>query len=228
MGSIILARHATTAASASGANLGQASDPTLTGAGQQLARRLGHAIVLEIGALPHDQLRLLSSPARRCVTTAGAIQAALAGDGASLTLEVEAGLRELDYGAWEGLNRDECRRRDPQLRAAWEADPYVTAAPGGESGHDVAARSFPILEDVEGWLAAGASRVAIVVSHNHVLRLRLAALLAMPLADYRRRLRIEPGSYSILTFGTGMDGASVRRIAAMPPDGRSEAGTYNA
>lgn len=220
MGSIFLVRHATTAASASGKNLGQASDPALTGDGQQLATRLGRAIVLELAALPHDALRLISSPARRCQATAAAIAGALEnGNAGRVTTSVEDGLRELGYGAWEGLTPDECRRRDPERRAAWEADPYATRAPGGESGQDVAARSFPILQGVEDWLTAGASRAAVVVSHNHVVRLRLAALLDIPLRDYRRRLSIEPGSYSILTFGAGMDGPSVRRIVAMPPDG---------
>jgi probable phosphoglycerate mutase len=220
MGSIVLVRHATTAASASGTNLGQASDPALTGAGERLATRLGRAIVAELAALPHDELRLISSPAQRCLATATAIAGALAAGGLGrVTMRVDEGLRELDYGAWEGLTPADCRRRDPERRAAWEADPHATSAPGGESGLDVAARAFPVLERVEAWLAAGAARVAVVVSHNHVVRLRLAAVLDVPLRDYRRRLSVEPGSYSILTFAGGMDGPSVRRIAALPPDG---------
>jgi broad specificity phosphatase PhoE len=219
MGSIFLVRHATTAASASGTNLGQASDPALTGVGQRLATRLGNAILLELAALPHEELRLISSPAQRCLTTAAAIaDVVAAGGGGHMTASVEDGLRELDYGAWEGLTPEECRRRDPERRAAWEADPYAIAAPGGESGQDVAARAFPILEGVESWLAAGVARAAIAISHNHVVRLRLAALLDVPLRDYRRRLSVQPGSYAILTFTTGTDWPSVRRIAAMPPD----------
>jgi broad specificity phosphatase PhoE len=220
MGSIFLVRHATTAASASGANLGQASDPGLTGVGQQLASRLGRAILLELAALPHEEMRLISSPAQRCLTTAAAIAEALApAGGGRVTTAVEDGLRELDYGAWDGLTPEECRRRDPELRAAWEADPHATAAPGGESGQDVADRAFPILEGLESWLGAGAARAAIVVSHNHVVRLRMAALLDIPLRDYRRRLSVQPGSYSVLTFTSGEEGPSVLRIAALPPDG---------
>jgi broad specificity phosphatase PhoE len=220
MGSIFLVRHATTAASESGANLGQASDPNLTDGGQRLAMRLGRAIALELAALPHDELRLISSPARRCLTTADAIGQALRdGRGAALTPSVEDGLRELNYGSWEGLSPEACRRRDPERRAAWEADPYATAAPGGESGHDVAERAFPVLEGIEAWLAAAPSRAAVVVSHNHVVRLRLAALLGIPLPDYRRRLRVEPGSYSVVTFAAGTDGPSVRRVATMPSGG---------
>jgi probable phosphoglycerate mutase len=231
MGSMVLVRHATTRASQAGANLGQALDLPLTAEGRALAERLGEAIRVELSALSASQARLISSPARRCLDTAEAILHALP---AEMRLEVEPapGLREIDYGAWEGLTAEECRRRDPELRAAWEADPFTTAAPGGESGRDVAARAFPVLEPIEEWLAQDRTRAAIVVAHNHVLRLRLAALIHIPLADYRRRLVLEPGSYSIVTFGA--EWRTIRRIGVLPSPrpagerGIEMGGTYNA
>jgi probable phosphoglycerate mutase len=232
MGSIVLVRHATTAASQTGANLGQARDLPLTPDGRRLAERLGGTISLELAALGHGQVRVISSPARRCVETAEAIVRRLAADPPP-AIEREADLREIDYGAWEGLTAEESQARDPVLRAAWEADPLSTAAPGGESGSDVAARAFPVLQQIEDWLAQDRSRAAVAVAHNHVLRLRLAALIGIPLVDYRRRLMLEPGSYSIVTFGSG--GRTIRRVGAMPPldrpggwPGREQGGTYNA
>ena len=232
MGSVVLVRHATTAASAAGANLGQARDLNLTDEGRELAARLGRAIAQELTALGHAELRLVSSPARRCLDTAAAIRQALAA-GPRWRIQQEKGLREIDYGAWEGLTAEECRRRDPELRAAWEADPFTTAAPGGESGEDVAARAFPVLQGIETWLAEDRSRAAVVVAHNHVLRLRLAALIGIPLADYRRRLVLDPGSYSIVTFGPGR--RTIRCIGTLPPTawqggqkGLELGGTYNA
>lgn len=214
MGSIFLVRHATTAASEAGTNLGQSSDPDLTDAGRQLAARLARAITLELTALPHAELRLVSSPAQRCRMTAAAIGEALGDPGAPLELTVDDSLREIDYGAWEGLTPEQCLARDPDLRRAWDADPYATRAPGGESGGDVAARAFPALQRIEDWLAEERSRATVVVSHNHVLRLRLAALLGLPLPEYRRRLSIQPGSYSIVTLGAATP--AIRRIGAMP------------
>src|SRR5687767_15014910 len=195
MGSVFLVRHATTRASASGTNLGQADDAALTADGDRLAAWVGAAIALELEALVTGEIRLVSSPARRCLATAEAIARAVAPASDSLPIATEAGLRELDYGAWEGLTAEECRRRDPDLRAAWETNPVRVRAPGGESGADVAARAFPVLEGIETWLAADRERAAVVVSHNHVIRLRLAAILGFPLSDYRRRLQIDPGSY---------------------------------
>jgi broad specificity phosphatase PhoE len=224
MGSVFLVRHATTAASAAGTNLGQADDAPLLPDGESLAGRLGAAIALELAAMPDGEIHVVSSPARRCRATAEAIAAAIGLD-AQVPVQVEEGLRELDYGSWEGLTAEECRRRDPVLRAAWEADPYAVQAPGGESGADVAARAFPVLEAIEGWLVAVGDRVAIVVSHNHVIRLRLAAVLGIPLPDYRRRLSIEPGSYSVVTFASKPRQTTVRRIGTLPPPRAASGGS---
>ena len=216
MGSIVLVRHATTSASQAGTNLGQRRDPGLTADGLLLAERLGRAITLELAELDQTELRLISSPARRCLETADGILMALPSS-ARPEVQVEAGLREIDYGTWEGLSEEECRRRDPERRAAWEADPFATAAPGGESGGDVAARAFPVLQTIQDWLAADRSSAAVVVSHNHVLRLRLAALIGFAMADYRRRLVVEPGSYSIVTIASAR--RTIRRVGVLPPAG---------
>src|SRR5688500_19572838 len=97
MGTLILVRHSTTAASAAGRNLGQRSDPPLAAEGVELADRLGATLVLELAELPHDELRILSSPASRCRQTAGAIARAMGI--ASDAIEVADGLLEIDYGA---------------------------------------------------------------------------------------------------------------------------------
>lgn len=207
MGSLILVRHATTTASASGRNLGQASDPPLADAGFDLAAAAGRALAAELAELPHDEVRLLSSPALRCRQTMEPIADALGLDPTGT--ELEPGLLEIDYGAWDGLTAEESRDRDPQLRERWELDPYLTACPDGESGRDVATRAASVLDPVDAWLAADRARCAIAVAHNHVNRVRLCQLLGWPMRDYRRRLSAEPGGYSMVTFGA--DSPVIRR-----------------
>lgn len=210
MGSLFLVRHATTAASASGRNLGQRQDMPLSPAGERLAGRLAVALLAELAELPHDELRLVTSPARRCRSTLAPIAAALGRDPAEA--EVAHGLLEIDYGDWDGLTAEEARARDPDLRAAWEADPYTTACPGGESGADVAARAIPVIGELRAWLSADRARCAIAVAHNHVNRVVLTDLLGWPMRDYRRRLSQDPAGYSLVGFGA--DGVVVRRINA--------------
>lgn len=212
MGSLVLVRHAITAASAAGRNLGQREDPPLSDAGLELADRLGVAIAAELSELPHDELRVITSPALRCRQTAVAIGRSLGT--ASEALEVEAGLLEIDYGSWDGLTADEARERDPELRAAWEADPFATRCPDGESGSDVAGRAFAVLEPIEAWLADDRARCAVVVAHNHVNRLRLCALFGWPMREYRERLMQDPGGYSLIGFGG--EAPVVRRVNAAP------------
>jgi probable phosphoglycerate mutase len=212
MGSLILVRHSITKASASGRNLGQRTDPPLADAGVALAGRLGDTLARELSELPHDELRLLTSPALRCRQTAEAIAAGLGlAPGA---MEVERGLLEIDYGAWDGLTPDECRARDPELRAAWEADPHATRCPDGESGADVAARAATVLDPLEGWLAGDRARCAVVVAHNHVNRVRLCALFGWPMREYRERVTQDPAGYSLITFGGPVP--TVRRVNAAP------------
>ncbi len=210
MGTLILVRHATTAASASGRNLGQRTDPPLADEGRDLAMRLGVTLVAELTELPHDNMRLLSSPARRCRQTAEAIGNAV---GVALAdIELADGLLELNYGAWDGLTGLEARAADPERRAAWEADPWSTRCPDGESGEDVARRAFAVLDPVEAWLAADRARCAIVVAHNHVNRLRLCALFGWPMREYRNRLAQDPGGYSLVSFGS--EAPVIRRVNA--------------
>ncbi len=211
MGHLLLVRHSTTNASASGRNLGQGSDPSLSSAGAALATRLGVSLRDELAELPVAELRLVASSAHRCLETAAAVARALPGDA---ELEVDPRLLEIDYGAWEGLTADECWARDPDVRAAWETDPFSTHTPDGESGADVAARAFPALDELQEWLAEDRARAAIVVAHNHVNRLRITSILGWPMASYRRRVSQDPAGYSIIGFGGLLP--VVRRLNALP------------
>jgi broad specificity phosphatase PhoE len=212
MGNLVLVRHSITEASASGRNLGRRDDPPLTRDGVRLANRLGRAIAAELSELAHDEVRLVSSPAQRCRQTAAAIARRLGADPPGI--EVADQLIEIDYGDWEGLSPDECRRRDPEVRAAWERDPFTTRCPGGESGSDVAGRIATVLDPLEEWLTADHARIAVVVAHNHVNRIRLCALFGWPMRQYRDRIAQQPGGYSIVGLGAGRP--VVRRLNAAP------------
>ncbi len=211
MGTLILARHATTEASAAGRNLGQRTDPPLAAAGLALASRLGATLRAELDELPHDDLRLLTSPARRCRQTAAAVAEEV---GVTDPVEVHDGLLEIDYGAWDGLTADECRARDPELRVAWEADPFVTRCPDGESGQDVLRRASAVLDPLEAWLTADRARCAIVIAHNHVNRVRLCSMFGWPMREYRDRLSQDPAGYSMIGLASGTP--VVRRMNAAP------------
>ncbi len=96
--------------------------------------------------------RIVSSPARRCIALAAAMDPGFTTD---------ARLLELDFGAWEGLAWDAVPRA---ALDAWAADPWGFAPPGGESGHALLAR-------VRGFWAEAKHRPLVIVSHGGPLRL---------------------------------------------------------
>ena len=95
-------------------------DTPLTPAGRLQIRRL-RARFRRLGA---DVI--FTSDLRRCRETA-----ALLAPGQPV--QATARLRELDFGAWDGLTAEGCRRRDPVRFARWMRDPASTRPPGGES-----------------------------------------------------------------------------------------------
>jgi alpha-ribazole phosphatase len=123
------------------------------------------AVIARIAAdlAPGGISRVWTSPARRCRALADAIATVRA-----VPLTVDARLRELDFGDWEGRPWDAVARAELD---SWAAAPLTFAPPGGETGTALIAR----VRDFEAEIRAGLQDCA-VVSHGGPLNV-LAALL---------------------------------------------------
>ena len=88
-------------------------------------------------------------------------------------------LREVDFGDWEGLTKDEIQLRDPVLYDAWQSHESDFAYPGGEARPDFRARVRRGVEKIAG---SGATE-ALVVCHKGVIRLAVEELRDEPLPD---------------------------------------------
>jgi broad specificity phosphatase PhoE len=86
---------------------------------------------------------------------------------------VEPDLREMSFGAWEGLGGGEL---PPSDAAAWRLTPHLVTPPGGESLGAVAARVRATLDRL---IAAHAGESAIVVTHAVVVRLIVLSALGL-------------------------------------------------
>ncbi|MEU6742262.1 bifunctional RNase H/acid phosphatase [Streptosporangium sandarakinum] len=173
--SLLLLRHGETPFSAERRFSG-VGDPELTSAGIAQAE----AAAARLSRPPYGIQAVVSSPLKRARVTAEIVAAML-----GLEVEVEEGLREVDFGDWEGHTFTEIQRRWPDELAAWLADPSA-APPGGES-FEVAARRVQetgdrLVERYEG-------RTVLAVSHVTPIKtlLRLA-LEAPPSTLYRMHL----------------------------------------
>jgi len=155
-------RHGQVAAPHQGCLYG-ASDVPLSEEGRQASIELA----ARLSADPPDAV--WSSPLQRAAFLAQHLSA-LSG----ARLQLHAGLRELDRGAWTGLHKDELERRQPGALAACVADPEGHAAPGGERESELCARVWAALDELA---VREDGRRVVVVAHAHVLRATLRRLL---------------------------------------------------
>jgi len=192
---LYLARHGST--SWTGARYCGRSDPPLDARGRSQASALADALARE-----HlDQPRVVSSTAERCHETGMVIAGRL---GAELTLDER--LREVDFGAAEGLTFDELDRRFPPIARALLAGETCLDWPGGERAADLARRAGDAWSDL---VRAHATDV-VVVAHAWVLR----ALLEVALR--------EGDLNAVPTIGCGM----AALLEWRPPSGRWRAAGF--
>ena len=143
--------------------------------------------------LKDEQLdAIYASPLARTMETAQILAAPH-----GLTPILEPGLREIDYGHWEGLTRAEVERNHAEEYAIWQEDPFTIAPAGGESGVNVLNRVLPIFRRI---VETHRHRAALVVSHKGTNRLLVSSLLGFDMRGYRDRLDQSPAALTILDF----------------------------
>lgn len=155
---LILVRHGETAGSSS-TRLHGSSDVPLSEQGRDQARELARALLRE----PLDLV--VASPLRRAYEAAWIV-----GRGARVRLEPD--FREIHFGRWEGLTKEEIKARDPIFYEDWQNGAPGFEYPGGE-----ARAAFE--ERVERGLArllAEPARNVLVVTHKGVIRTILQRL----------------------------------------------------
>ena len=106
-------------------------------------------------------------------------------------------LREIDHGVWEGMVHKKVEKKFAAQYAAWTADPFTTAPPGGESGLHVLARALPALHQI---VADHPGQTVLVVSHKATNRLLLCSVLGIDPREYRDRLAQDLACLNVLDF----------------------------
>ncbi|TXS02828.1 bifunctional RNase H/acid phosphatase [Streptomyces sp. col6] len=195
---LVLLRHGETALTPQKRFSGSGgTDPELSAAGRDQAARAAGAFAA-LGTVQE----IVSSPLRRCRETAGAVAARL-----GLEVRIEDGLRETDFGAWEGLTFGEVKERYAADLDAWLASPDAAPTGGGESFAEVA-RRVAVARD--GLITRYAGRTVLVVTHvTPIKTLVRLALGAPPEALFRMELSAASVS-SVAYYADG--NASVRLL----------------
>ncbi|MYT30766.1 bifunctional RNase H/acid phosphatase [Streptomyces sp. MspMP-M5] len=173
------------------------TDPELSAAG----RRQAEATAAALAARGTVQA-VVSSPLRRCQETAGTIAARL-----GLDVRVEDGLRETDFGAWEGLTFAEVRERHPDDLDAWLRSAKAAPTGGGESFAAVARRVAVTRDKL---IARYAGRTVLLVTHVTPIKTLVRLALGAP-PESLFRMELSAASLSAVAYYA--DGnASVRLL----------------
>lgn len=160
-------------------------DIELSRRGIEQARRLGEYLAGE------RVLAIYSSPLKRAAMTAEAI-AGYHG----LRVRIAPELMDLDFGEWQGLPREEVRRRYRELYEKWLKTPHLVRMPGGESLEDVRGRAVKLIDEVTAEFGGAEGAVALV-SHRVVNKVLICALLGL---DNSRFWNIRIDTCGITTF----------------------------
>jgi broad specificity phosphatase PhoE len=112
----------------------------------------------------------------------------------------EAGLVEIDFGAFEGKTPVEMELEMADLWRDWRADPAATRAGGtGETGAEATNRIAAAIEAIR---LRHPGQTILIVGHNSINRLWIADFLGMPVKNYQRLTQANTG-ITIVDLGDG-------------------------
>ncbi|WP_030859401.1 bifunctional RNase H/acid phosphatase [Streptomyces sp. NRRL S-37] len=162
------------------------SDPSLSSAGREQAEKAA-----EFLARRGTVQAVVASPLARTRETAGIVAARL-----GLDVAVEDGLRETDFGAWEGLTFGEVRERHPDDLNAWLSSPDAEPTGGGESFAATAARVAATRDRLT---AEYRGRTVLLVTHVTPIKTLVRLALGAP-PESLFRMELSAASLSAVAY----------------------------
>ncbi|HSM80712.1 MAG TPA: histidine phosphatase family protein [Nodosilinea sp.] len=183
---LYLLRHGETEYSKTGGFCGEL-DPELTAEGLAMAE----AFAERYKTLPWQAV--FASPMKRTIATAMPLSQA-----AGVNVQLRNGLKEINYGQWEGLTADYVREHFSDDYLQWLTEPAWNPPTGGESSVQIASRASLVMAEIEENFTDGN---VLVVSHKATIRIILCSLLGMDVGRYRNRIELPVASLSLVRFG---------------------------
>ncbi|MFE0464787.1 bifunctional RNase H/acid phosphatase [Kitasatospora sp. NPDC058965] len=184
---LVLLRHGETALTPQKRFSGSTgSDPELSEKGRWQAERAAEAL-----AARGTVQAVVCSPMLRTRQTAEAAALRL-----GLEVRVESGLREVDFGDWEGLTFGEVQERHPADLDAWLASSKARPTGSTESFASLAQRVAVARDKV---LARYAGRTVLVVSHVSPIKTLVRLALGAP-PDSMYRMELAAASFCAVQY----------------------------
>jgi probable phosphoglycerate mutase len=161
------------------------TDIGLSALGHEQSRRLARRLAREpIQALYSSDLQRAAQSATPLAEMLG------------LPLRTTPLLREVGFGAWEGLTISEVEAGWPDEYAAWREDSVGYRPPDGERIEELQQRSLAAVAEI---LTAHPGESVAIFAHGGSVKSILCSLMGFPLSIWRR-LRVDNTSISRLLF----------------------------
>ncbi|HEY9804667.1 MAG TPA: histidine phosphatase family protein [Leptolyngbyaceae cyanobacterium] len=182
---LYLLRHGQTECSRNNAFCGSI-DSELTPEGVQMAKAFASSYSSILWTA------IFSSPMQRTIDTAKPLCEAV-----GIKPELRDGLKEINYGKWEGKTPQQINVEYHDDYIRWSADPAWYAPTGGEMAITIASRAMGVIEEIKQLYISGN---VLVVSHKATIRIILCSLLGIDVGRFRYRLDCPVGSVSHVEF----------------------------
>ncbi len=114
----------------------------------------------------------LCSPLKRCIETIGRIP--------SPEIEIHSDLREVDFGAWEGMTFEQVRQADPAALSRWASFDEEFAFPRGERLGDF----FSRVRRMANLIASRPEQTILAVTHAGIIRAMICHFLGLHPRQY--------------------------------------------
>lgn len=157
----------------------------------------------------HGATALYSSDLLRAYETAQII-----GRQTGLRVIQKPGLREMDFGAWQGLTRAQILERDPEIYAARRERPYDVPPPGGETWRRFYQRALQALHDI---LQATDAQRLIVSTHSGVCTVFGLEALGLGYTGQRTFGNANCAIHTLVIQATGWQAVTLNDTAHLDP-----------
>ncbi|MUG96920.1 histidine phosphatase family protein [Scytonema sp. UIC 10036] len=184
---LYLLRHGETVYSRTGGYCG-VTDPELTPEGTLMAKSFAEVYC----NIPWNAVYV--SPMKRTIATAKPLC-----DAIGMEMQLRDGLREINYGEWEGKTADYVKEHFADDYVRWLTEPAWNPPTGGETSVQIASRASLVISEIEEKYPTGN---VLVVSHKATIRIILCSLLGIDLGRYRDRINALAASVSVVKFDT--------------------------
>jgi broad specificity phosphatase PhoE len=109
------------------------------------------------------------------------------------------GLIDIDFGQWQGVSREEVKKRYGELYRQWKENPHLVRFPEGESLEEVRERA---LEAIHETVRHHATEILVMVSHRVVNKIVICGLLGLDNSHFWE-IGQDTCCINILEFGKG-------------------------